>query len=179
MHRFSRERLRKPILGKINILFCTCTFQQQEIYPFSCPGMLLSELNTLYVTLNAFRSWTKRKYVILLLCNGGYHSDYLIPPPALSYLHRPTATVCVRPLFCECGIYNIGSSFSTASDSVWPRTTRPARHGPGVQIFVSSSPTDLPFSRGELVIIQISCAFLSSVRNRRPLDCLFISLVIL
>jgi hypothetical protein len=32
----------------MNILLCTYTFQQYEIYPFSCPGMLRSELNTLW-----------------------------------------------------------------------------------------------------------------------------------
>jgi hypothetical protein len=33
----------------MKILLCTYTLQQYEIYPFSCPGMLGSELNTVYL----------------------------------------------------------------------------------------------------------------------------------
>jgi hypothetical protein len=48
-HRISRRRLRKSVIGKMNVLLCTYTFQQYEIYSFSCPGMRRSELNTLYI----------------------------------------------------------------------------------------------------------------------------------
>jgi hypothetical protein len=46
-HRISRWGLRKSVLGKMNILLSTYSFQQYEIYSFSCPGMPWSELNTL------------------------------------------------------------------------------------------------------------------------------------
>jgi hypothetical protein len=46
-HRISRERLRKSVFGKMNILLLTYTFQQYEICSFPRPGMLRSELNTL------------------------------------------------------------------------------------------------------------------------------------
>jgi hypothetical protein len=45
--RISRERFRKSVFGKMNILLCTYTFQQSEIYPFSSAGMSRSELTTL------------------------------------------------------------------------------------------------------------------------------------
>jgi hypothetical protein len=84
MHRISRGRLRKSVLGKMNILLCTYTFQQSEVSPFSCPGMPRSELSTLYMRWDSWLvtnsttpgNCSHRRHCDLCSVRGYNHSEY-------------------------------------------------------------------------------------------------------